>query len=97
MLGAVIFDFDGVITDSEILHFRSFNVVLARHSIQITKEEYYKDYLGLSDLDFFEMIAAKAPALLDRTKLEDLLTQKESVFEELADDYNINYSIHSHS
>jgi beta-phosphoglucomutase-like phosphatase (HAD superfamily) len=31
MLQAVIFDFDGVITDSEILHFRAFNEVLKQY------------------------------------------------------------------
>ena len=56
MPGAVIFDFDGVITDSEILHLRAFNRVLAQHNIEITTKDYYKDYLGLTDFDCFEAL-----------------------------------------
>ena len=56
MLKAVIFDFDGVITDSEILHFRAFNEILAQFDIQITKPDYYKTYLGFSDKECYEIL-----------------------------------------
>jgi beta-phosphoglucomutase len=59
MLQAVIFDFDGVITDSEILHFRAFNAVLAPHGLQLTKAEYYRNYLGMSDADCFRALIAE--------------------------------------
>ena len=35
MLRAVIFDFDGVITDSEILHLRAFNEILKQYGTEI--------------------------------------------------------------
>jgi len=56
MLRAVIFDFDGVITDSEILHLRAFNRVLAQYGIEITTKDYYKEYLGLTDVDCFQLL-----------------------------------------
>jgi len=56
MLRAVIFDFDGVITDSEILHLRSFNNVLGQYGIEITRDDYYKKYLGSTDLDCFKQL-----------------------------------------
>jgi beta-phosphoglucomutase len=59
MLQAVIFDFDGVITDSEILHFRAFNAVLTPYGFQLTKPEYYKKYLGMSDADCFRALIAE--------------------------------------
>ncbi len=59
MLRAVIFDFDGVITDSEILHFRAFNAVLSQYGFQLTKPEYYKKYLGMSDADCFRALIAE--------------------------------------
>jgi beta-phosphoglucomutase len=59
MLRAVIFDFDGVITDSEILHFRAFNAVLTPYGFQLTKPEYYKKYLGMSDADCFRALIAE--------------------------------------
>ncbi len=59
MLRVVIFDFDGVITDTEILHLRTFNEVLAQYGIEITAKDYYKDYLGLTDFDCFKLFISK--------------------------------------
>jgi len=84
MLRAVIFDFDGVITDSEILHFRSFNQVLAKHNFEITLKDYYRDYLGLTDLDLFDLLVEKKLLNIDPGEIADLAEQKTRVFEKLA-------------
>jgi len=84
MLGAVIFDFDGVITDSEILHLRSFNQVLARFGVEITTKDYYKDYLGLTDSECFESLADRGRLGLDEDGIEHLIKQKNQIFEKLA-------------
>ena len=82
MLRAVIFDFDGVITDSEVLHFRTFNEVLAPHDIVITKSAYYSKYLGLTDLDLFTLMADRGQ--IERSEINNLIKQKNQLFEELA-------------
>jgi beta-phosphoglucomutase len=84
MLRTVIFDFDGVITDSEILHLRAFNRVLAQYGIEITTKDYYKDYLGLTDFECFKLVADKSQLQLDRQGIENLIKQKTRIFEELA-------------
>jgi len=84
MLQAVIFDFDGVITDSEILHLRAFNRVLAQYDIEIKTKDYYKDYLGLTDVDCFQLVAHKGRLGLDAREIENLVKQKNQVFQELA-------------
>jgi len=84
MLRAVIFDFDGVITDSEILHLRAFNRVLAQYGIEIKTKDYYKDYLGLTDVDCFQLVANKGRLGLDGREIENLVKQKNQVFQELA-------------
>ena len=84
MLRAVIFDFDGVITDSEILHLRAFNQVLARHGMEITKEDYYKDYLGLTDLDLLNLLVDKSLLKADAREIINLAEQKKQIFEKLA-------------
>jgi len=84
MLRAVIFDFDGVITDSEILHLRAFNRVLAQYGIEITTKDYYKDYLGLTDFECFKLVADKSQLQLDRQGIKNLIKQKTRIFEELA-------------
>lgn len=84
MLRAVIFDFDGVITDSEILHFRAFNEVLSQYGIEITLKDYYKDYLGLTDLDLLNLLVNKGLLELDEGGVENLAEQKKQVFEKMA-------------
>ena len=84
MLRAVIFDFDGVITDSEILHFRSFNQVLAGYGVEFTIKDYYKNYLGLSDFDLFTLLADTDQVQLNDMTIEELTKQKSVIFEELA-------------
>ncbi|HEY6553308.1 MAG TPA: HAD family phosphatase [Vicinamibacteria bacterium] len=46
---AAIFDFDGVIVDSEPLHFRSMQEALLTEGIEITEAEYYSLYLAHDD------------------------------------------------
>ncbi len=70
MLQAVIFDFDGVITDSEILHLRAFNHVLAQFGIEMTKKDYYKEYLGLTDVDCFNLVAERNKPRFDGQQIE---------------------------
>ena len=84
MLRAVIFDFDGVITDSEILHLRAFNRVLAQYGIEITTKDYYKDYLGLTDFECFKLVTDKSQLQLDRRQIKNLIKQKTRIFGELA-------------
>jgi len=84
MLQAVIFDFDGVITDSEVLHLRSFNNVLGQYGIEITKKDYYKKYLGSSDLDCFRQLRSEGKLNLDDEEIENLIKRKNEDFEKLA-------------
>jgi beta-phosphoglucomutase len=84
MLQAVIFDFDGVITDSEILHFRAFNAVLSPHGLQLTKQEYYQTYLGLTDVDCFKALIGEGRLRIEVSQVDDLVRQKTGVFEQLA-------------
>ncbi len=84
MLRAVIFDFDGVITDSEVLHLRSFNQVLAQYGVEISTRDYYKDYLGLSDLDCFKALVSKKILQEPANGIENLAKEKTEVFEKLA-------------
>ena len=84
MLQTVIFDFDGVITDSEVLHLRSFNQVLAQYGVEITEKDYYKVYLGLTDLDCFKLLASEGQFGLTEEQIENLAKEKKQVFEKLA-------------
>jgi beta-phosphoglucomutase len=50
MLRAIVFDFDGVIADTEPLHFRSLCDVLAEEHVALSEREYYARYLGYDDV-----------------------------------------------
>ena len=84
MLRTVVFDFDGVITDSEVLHLRSFNQVLAQYGVEISTKDYYKEYLGLSDIDCFKALINKKVLQKPAQGIENLAKEKNQVFEKLA-------------
>jgi beta-phosphoglucomutase len=48
-LRAVVFDFDGVIVDSEPLHYRSLRDALLPDGVRITEAEYWSTYLAYDD------------------------------------------------
>ena len=50
---AVLFDFDGVIVNSEPLHFQAFHEVLAAEHIDLGEEEYYRELIGFDDKGAF--------------------------------------------
>ncbi|TFG85827.1 MAG: HAD family phosphatase, partial [Gemmatimonadales bacterium] len=45
-MDCLIFDFDGVIVDSEPVHLEGFRQVLAQQGVTLTTQEYYERYLG---------------------------------------------------
>jgi len=57
-LRAIVFDFDGVIANSEPLHFRAFQDVLARAGVTLTEQDYYTRYLGFDDVGVFTTVDA---------------------------------------
>ena len=50
---AIIFDFDGVIFNSEPLHLQACNQVLKPLAIQIAEDEYLQKFMGLTDKEMF--------------------------------------------
>jgi beta-phosphoglucomutase len=79
----VIFDFDGVIVDSESLHLRAFQRVLAARGWTLTTADYYARYLGYSDLATFEAFARHEGLTLAREEISGLVVDKTDVFAEL--------------
>lgn len=83
MLTAVIFDFDGVIVDTEPIHFRAFQEVLRPLELGYSWEEYLERYIGFDDRDAFREVFKMAGRELKERMLEDLITRKADVFEEI--------------
>ena len=83
MFRAVILDFDGVIADSEALHLRTFNQILNKFDVQITKEDYYQNYLGLNDFDLFEILISSGVLKVEMDQIDSLVKQKNQFFEKI--------------
>ena len=56
MLRAILFDFDGVLADTEPIHFEMFRKVLAGVGIELTEAAYQQKYLGLDDRACFRAV-----------------------------------------
>ncbi len=54
MLKAVIFDFDGVIANTEPIHLGAFQRTLDGLGIRLSEEDYYARYLAYDDKTFFK-------------------------------------------
>ena len=76
MLRAVIFDFDGVITDSEVLHLRSFNHALNQYGLKLETKDYYMNYLGYTDLDCFRTLREQGRLKVTDDQIDELIIQK---------------------
>jgi HAD superfamily hydrolase (TIGR01509 family) len=74
--GAVLFDFDGVIVNSEPLHFAALARVLAEENIAIDEAEYYRELIGFDDTGAFEYLYAKHGQQLDEETFERVMARK---------------------
>ncbi|NLH16375.1 MAG: HAD family phosphatase [Phycisphaerae bacterium] len=83
MLQAVIFDFDGVIADSEPIHCRAFLEVLPQFGFPLTEDMYYRDYLGYTDADALDVLSRDLKVPIDEATRRRALELKSRRFEEL--------------
>lgn len=74
--GAILFDFDGVIVNSEPLHFRAFQQVLAEENIPITESEYYSELIGFDDRGAFTHLLQKHSRTIDPQIFNRLMNRK---------------------
>lgn len=79
MISAVIFDFDGIIVDSERLHWAAFNKVLEPLGREISWAEYIKTFIGFDDRDTFR----HAFPNFGKIELAGLIEKKAAAFQEL--------------
>ena len=80
---AVIFDFDGVIVDTEPLHYAAFQRTLEPMGLKFTWQEYVETYIGFDDRDAFRHAFSSKGMTLGIDKLRWLIEQKAAVFNEV--------------
>ena len=84
MLGAVIFDFDGVVADSELLHYQAMNKAFDLYGLSVSKEEHWEKYLGYTDYDNVRAVNRDYRMGWDEATLEELVRHKTRIFDEVA-------------
>ena len=82
-LKAVIFDFDGVIVDSEPLHYMAFQEVLKPLGMAFSYDEYLDRYIGFDDRDAFKEAFRIAGKELSTERLSELIKSKSVTFERI--------------
>src|SRR5687768_10917499 len=80
---AVLFDFDGVLCNSEPLHFFAFQEVLAAEKISLSEAEYYNEMIGFDDKGAFKHIFAVKGRELDPKTFLRVMTAKGEVMMDL--------------
>ena len=89
MLRAVVFDFDGVLADSEPLHFRAYRDVLGEEGITLAEADYYAKYLGYDDVGAFAAMAADRGLDWSAERIDELVERKARGMEALAHDDSV--------
>ena len=88
-LKAIVFDFDGVIANSEPLHFRGYRAVLAEEGITLSEADYYARYLGFDDVGAFEAIGRHQGVAWSGARIADLVARKAVRLEALERDVSV--------
>lgn len=79
-LRAIIFDFDGVVADNEPVHFAMFQRVLGELGVFLSKEEYYRNYLGYDDKGCFAAALAARGLPASPSTIEALVNRKAALY-----------------
>jgi beta-phosphoglucomutase len=79
---ATLFDFDGVLVDSEPVHLAAFNDVLAAHGIAISEQDYLARYLSLDDANVFRSVLSRGGRTLREDDVRALVAAKAPRFME---------------
>src|SRR6516164_399240 len=82
---AILFDFDGVIVNSEPLHFYAFHETLRAEKIELTEAEYYRELIGFDDKGAFRHLFEKHNLPLEPKTFLRVMTRKSELLKDLID------------
>lgn len=83
MLRAAVFDFDGVLVDSEPLHFRALRGCLLPEGIAIDEPEYYASYAAYDDRTAIRLALESHGTPYDAGRVDRVAKRKSGLFDEL--------------
>lgn len=80
MIKAVIFDLDGLMVDSEPVHYKAYAQVFQQEGKELPEQEYAKNYVGISDGDTARDMVSRYHLKISP---QELLERKDAVFTQL--------------
>ncbi len=83
MPDVMIFDFDGVVVDSEPVHLECFRAVLEKRRIELTTEDYYEKYLGFDDHDCFAAVLTNNGRTVDEGEIAAMTDEKTALVQKV--------------
>ena len=83
MIHAIVFDFDGVLADSEPLHLRAYQEAFSRYGVTLESSEYYTRYLGFDDESAVRAMARDHGLELNDRRLREVLDAKTTIFDRM--------------
>lgn len=92
MIAAIVFDFDGVLADSEPLHLAATQEVLASLGATLTREEYYAEYLGYDDEGMFKALSDARGWKLTQGEIRTLIADKATALEAVISGTDVLYA-----
>lgn len=81
---ALIFDFDGVLADTEDLHYAAFQSVAASVGVALARADYYGQFLGLPDRECFAALCERAGVPANAARLDELVARKRMRYAQLS-------------
>jgi beta-phosphoglucomutase len=81
---SILFDFDGVLADSEGVHFECWTAILTPLGIPLTWEDYCANCIGITDRDMLEVLAKQKTPPHDVEDLWQYYPKKKALFREKA-------------
>ncbi len=85
LMRAVLFDFDGVLVNSEPLHFQALRDCLRPEGIEIGETEYAQHYLAYDDWEAIRIARERHGQTYDPGLVQAIAERKARIFEELMD------------
>lgn len=77
---AILFDFDGVLVDSEPIHFECWRQVLSPYGIELDWSVYHRTFIGVSDRTMLDALASLARRPVTAEQLYELYPAKKALF-----------------
>ena len=82
-MDALVFDFDGVVVDSEPIHLAAFSQVLRKIGIALTKAQYFGRYLGYDDHDCFLAVMKDNGRPCTEDQIAQMIAEKTAIVQKV--------------